>query len=114
MKKPGIRAQEQMVYQALHIPGYRLHDEHGRSEYRITVPSNPGESDCRYSAASFEVERHAGFTKIRADYGIYLKGIAISGLEPAFTYNTFIQLPFLKTTIATAFGFKPIPAPWIK
>ena len=114
MKRPGIKAQEQMVKDALHIHDYLIESGYRPKTYRVIVPSAAGP---RYSAASFEVERDGKKTKIRASYGIHVKSVTLHGEEcadPVWVYNSFIQLPFLKTTIATAFGFKPIPAPWIK
>lgn len=96
---------------ALLCVGHRAEEGRDRNVYRVVVPGAP---DTRHAAASFRVERSEGVTKIGVAYGMYVKGVSVSAHDPVDAYNTLIGLPFLKTTIAIAFGFEPIPTPWRK
>lgn len=110
MKRPGIKAQMAMVQAAMSNEGYRLLPVKP-DRFEIYVPVSP---ESRYITARFDVWREAGKTAIRLYSGLYVKPVFVQGDEPVDVYNELIESPFIKTTIAAAFSFEPIPTPWKK
>ena len=110
MKRPGIKAQMAMVQAAMNNGGYRLIPAKP-DRFEISVPVSP---ESRYITARFDVWREAGKTAIRPHFGLYVRPVFAQGDDPVDVYNELIELPVIKTTIAIAFGFEPIPTPWKK